>query len=75
PNGKIFDDKLISLLKTKSWKQILDLDQGLINDAGECGLRSILILLGIIKNLNYKPELLSYEGPFGVGYLVMNFKL
>jgi AmmeMemoRadiSam system protein B len=75
PQGKIFDDKLVSLLKKKLTKQILDLDAELIEGAGQCGLRSILILLGIIKDINYKPELLSYEGPFGVGYLVMNFKL
>ncbi|MGC9048822.1 MAG: AmmeMemoRadiSam system protein B [Patescibacteria group bacterium] len=75
PQGKIFDKKLIDLLKKKSVNQILKLDSNLIEEAGECGLRSILILLGIIKNFNYQPELLSYEGPFGVGYLVMNFKL
>ncbi len=75
PQGKIFDDKLVSLLKKKSIKQILGLDSGLIESAGQCGLRSILILLGIMKDINYQPELLSYEGPFGVGYLVMNFKL
>ena len=75
PQGKIFDDKLIALLKKKQTKQILALDPELIENAGQCGLRSILILLGIIKDINYKPELLSYEGPFGVGYLVMNFKI
>jgi len=75
PQGNIFDDKLVSLLKKKLTKQIIELDPELIENAGQCGLRSILILLGIIKNTNYKPEFLSYEGPFGVGYLVMNFKL
>lgn len=73
--GKVFDKTLITLLRKKAVKQILGLDADLIEEAGECGLRSILILLGIIKNLNYQPELLSYEGPFGVGYMVMNLKL
>lgn len=74
PQGKIFDKKLIDLLKKRTVKQILNLDPKLVEMAGECGLRSIIILLGILKNLKYQPELLSYEGPFGVGYLVMNFK-
>jgi AmmeMemoRadiSam system protein B len=74
PSGKIFDGKLVEFLLKKSINQILNLDPKLIEEAGECGFRSILILLGIIKNLNYTPELLSYEAPFGVGYLVMNFK-
>jgi hypothetical protein len=33
--------------------------------------------LGILEasGINYQPEILSYEDPFGVGYLVANFKL
>ncbi len=75
PSGKVFDHKLIELLKEKDVQGILNLDHQLIEEAGECGLRSFLILLGILEEVNYQPELLSYEGPFGVGYLVMNFKL
>lgn len=73
--GKIFDQKLIDLLKKKDIKGILNLDPKLIEEAGECGLRSILILLGIIQRMNYDFEVLSYEGPFGVGYLVGNFRI
>jgi len=75
PQGKVFDDKLIKLLKKKDIQSILELEPELIEQAGECGLRSIIILLGILEGTNYQPELLSYEGPFGVGYLVMNFNL
>jgi AmmeMemoRadiSam system protein B len=72
--GKEFDDLLIKLLKKKDTQAILKLDKKLIEEAGECGLRSFVILLGILDSLNYKTEILSYEGPFGVGYLVANFK-
>ena len=34
-----------------------------------------MILLGAIKNMNYDFEVLSYEAPFGVGYLVGEFRL
>jgi len=46
-------------------------------EAGECGLRSFCFLLGILEasGISWQPEILSYEGPFGVGYLVANFKL
>ncbi len=74
PRGKEFDEKLIDLLKKNDVKSILNLDPGLIEEAGECGLRSIIVLLGILDKIDYKPEILSYEGPFGVGYLVANFK-
>ena len=58
----------------KDIKGILNLDLDFVEAAGECGLRSILILLGALDGLNWKPEILSYEAPFGVGYLVTNIK-
>lgn len=75
PEGKKFDEELVELLEKKDLEGILNLEPDLVAKAGECGLRSFLILLGIIKNINCQPQLLSYEGPFGVGYLVMNFEL
>jgi hypothetical protein len=32
-----------------------------------------MILAGILDQLAINPELLSYEGPFGVGYAVASF--
>ncbi|MFA5188336.1 MAG: AmmeMemoRadiSam system protein B [Patescibacteria group bacterium] len=75
PKGAEFDAKLVNLLKRKDMRGILNLDHKLIEEAAECGLRSFLILLGIIEEYKYDVEVLSYEGPFGVGYLVANFKL
>ena len=75
PRGKEFDEKLIGLIKNKNVEGILNLDQDLIEQAGECGLRSIIILLGALNGLNYQPKILSYEGPFGVGYLVAEFQI
>jgi len=73
--GKEFDKKLAELVKKKDIKGILNIDPKLRQEAGECGLRSIAILLGMIESLNTKTEILSYEGPFGVGYMVCNFRL
>ena len=75
PKGKKFDKKLIECLTNGEVKKIINLDQKFIAEAGECGLKSIVILLGILEGLQYQPQLFSYEAPFGVGYLVMNFKL
>jgi AmmeMemoRadiSam system protein B len=74
PQGKIFDQTLIDLIKRKDVKTILNLDSNFIEEAGECGLRSIIILFGLLQKINYQPKILSYEGPFGVGYLVARFK-
>ncbi len=75
PKGKKFDNKLIELINNKKTQEILNLNENLINDAGECGLRSIIILLGALEELKYEPQILSYEGPFGVGYLVASFEI
>ena len=76
PRAKEFDKKLIQLLKKKNVDNVLNMDKELIKEASECGLRSILVLLGAVANMNYEFEVLSYEAPFGVGYLVgeMRFK-
>jgi len=76
PQGPKFDAELIESLKKKDIKKILGLDE-MFPEAAECGLRSFCFLLGILETakLNWQPEILSYEGPFGVGYLVVNFKL
>ena len=73
PKGKRFDELLIELLEKNKVDEILNLDSSLVEEAGECGLRSIIIMLGALSNLEYKFEKLSYEGPFGVGYLVGRF--
>jgi len=80
PDGPKFDAKLIESLKKKDIETIFKLDE-MYPDAGECGLRSFCFLLGILEAHSassgqaWEPEVLSYEGPFGVGYLVADFKL
>ena len=76
PQGPEFDKNLIDALKKKDIEKILKLDN-IYPEAGECGLRSFCFLLGILEasGIAYQPETLSYKGPFGVGYLVANFKI
>lgn len=74
PKGKKFDNKLIELLQTNNTAEIIKFKPEFTNEAAECGLRSIVILLGILDEIKKQNQLLSYECPFGVGYMVMNFK-
>ncbi len=76
PDGPEFDKALIKYLKNKNIEKFLKLDD-YFPEAGECGLRSFCFLLGILEGsgIDWKAEILSYEGPFGVGYLVADFKL
>jgi aromatic ring-opening dioxygenase LigB subunit len=74
--GPKFDRDLIENLKEKNIEKILQLDD-IYPQAGECGLRSFSFLLGILQAFGkpWEAKVLSYEGPFGVGYLVADFKL
>jgi len=76
PDGPKFDRALIEALEKKDIETILRLDD-LYPKASECGLRSFCFMLGILEEagINWQIEILSYEGPFGVGYLVADFKL
>ncbi len=75
PTGKKFDKALLGALEKNDIDVILNFDHDFLEEAGECGYNSILILLGTLNNLKTKPEILSYQGPFGVGYAVVNFKI
>lgn len=74
PSGPKFDRELIERLKKKDVQGILNLNPRLVDEAGECGLRSFCMLLGALEEskVNWNPKVLSYEAPFGVGYLVAN---
>lgn len=75
-DGVRFDKKISSLLRREDIKGILNIDSDLIKDAGECGYLSITTLLGVLSKIKgFKIKLLSYQKPFGVGYLVANVKL
>ncbi len=68
PYGVEFDEKIINILKAGDMEGIMTFDLSLGEKAGECGLRSLMIMAGCLDNKELKSEILSYEGPFGVGY-------
>ncbi len=71
--GSEFDKKIIQLLETRNTVGIAGMEDKFVEEATQCGYRSILILLGIMRDMDYSFKNYSYEGPFGVGYLVGNF--
>jgi MEMO1 family protein len=73
PQGPLFDRLVIDALRARAWEQIEALDSDLVEEAGECGLRPLAILLGAGRAANLNSQVLSYEGPFGVGYPVVSF--
>lgn len=68
--GQEFDRELVERFRQGDFAGIMDLDSELIETAGECGYRPINILLGALDRYLGQTKVYSYEGPYGVGYLV-----
>ncbi len=67
PLGKEFDEAILKGLSGDK-QSLLGLDEDLVEAAGQCGLGPIAMLAGISGEMEF--EVLSYEAPFGVGYMV-----
>jgi aromatic ring-opening dioxygenase LigB subunit len=74
PAGPKLDEAIVKAVREKDPQSLLELDPALLEEGAECGLRSILFLLGVFAGKGYSTEVLSYEGPFGVGYMVATFE-
>ena len=68
--GAVFDEIVRQCVREGDIKRLINLDSELIEEAGECGMRPLIMGLGALDGYEIKTEELSYEGPFGVGYLV-----
>ena len=66
--GRVFDGAVLEALKSGDAGPLIALSPETLDAAGECGLRSVLAMLGLCRALSGAPRVLSYEGPFGVGY-------
>lgn len=74
PRGKVFDETVVDLMRAGDFPALAALDKALVSGAGECGLRSVIGLGGFLgDDASRQPTVYSYEGPFGVGYLVAHF--
>lgn len=70
PDAHVFDEQVVDALRSNLPRRIVEIDYNLRKLAGECGYRSMLVAIGASSDLPVSCEVLSYEAPFGVGYLV-----
>ncbi|MGI6404465.1 MAG: AmmeMemoRadiSam system protein A [Oscillospiraceae bacterium] len=73
PEGPALDKALTTLLDRGEFEALFELDESLCERGAECGLRPLLMLAGALDKRQIHSKLLSYEGPFGVGYGVAAF--
>ncbi|NLK01068.1 MAG: AmmeMemoRadiSam system protein B [Clostridia bacterium] len=73
PEGILFDEKIRQTVEERDPMILLNMSDEFIHKAGQCGLRPLLMLLGAFEGRGLDSVLHSYEGPFGVGYMVAEF--
>ncbi len=69
PFGPQLDAEIRALVEAGDLDALADIDDEVIEGGGECGLRSFIALGGFSGHGKIPTRLLSYEGPWGVGYL------
>lgn len=67
PRGREFDEFVVEHLAANDLDGVINVDRRLADAAGECGLRSLITLSGVLPGASSR--VLAYEGPWGVGYL------
>jgi AmmeMemoRadiSam system protein A/AmmeMemoRadiSam system protein B len=70
PQAYLFDQEVVGAIRDAAPQRIVNIDQDLRKMAGECGYRSMLVAFGVTEKVPHACEVLNYEAPFGVGYLV-----
>lgn len=75
PEGPEFDRRTTEALAAADFLSLLNLEAEFCEAAAECGLRSLWVMAGALDRRAVKSALLSYEGPFGVGYGVAAFSV
>jgi AmmeMemoRadiSam system protein A len=70
PDAHFFDEEVVAALRSNTPDRIVKIDHSLRKLAGECGYRSMLVAIGASSDLPWSCEVLNYEAPFGVGYVV-----
>lgn len=72
--GPEFDRQITDFLRAGDFLSLLRVPEEFADAAAECGLRSFQIMAGALDRKAVSHRLLSYEGPFGVGYAVAVFE-
>jgi len=73
PEGPQFDKTIAKVLAEGDFLSLFEIPDDLRERAAECGYNSLMVLAGCFDRRDVSARLLSYEGPFGVGYAIASF--
>ncbi|MBI5231357.1 MAG: AmmeMemoRadiSam system protein A [Coriobacteriales bacterium] len=69
PKGSELDETIVSLVRDGRFGDLERIDPEVVEEGGECGLRSFVAMGGFAGEDPAPAHVLSYEGPWGVGYM------
>lgn len=73
--GVEFDERIKQIIESGRLVDILDIDDGWVTEAQACGAKVLAMLFGILDEVRTVPKVISYENPFGVGYMIADMKV
>jgi MEMO1 family protein len=74
-SGADFDGLVRDAFLNHRLRDLLDIRQDLCREASECGFAPLLVLGGAFDGQSVRGRVISYEAPFGIGYLVADVTL
>lgn len=75
PEAVQFERLVREALLTKNTKPLLSLSDTVCARAEQCADKTTALFLGILQEISVTPKELSYESPFGVGLLTVQYTL
>ncbi len=73
--GPAYDKRIMDVMGSAAFGELLDFPEDFCEKAGECGHRSFTIMAGALDEREVTANRLSYEGPFGVGYGICMYEV
>jgi AmmeMemoRadiSam system protein B len=73
--GPEFDTQITDAMCSADFMRMMQFDVNWTESAAECGLRPIIEMAGALDGKAVDTDFLSYEGPFGVGYAVCEYRV
>lgn len=75
PRGVAYDEKVSAAVRDGRLAEMVDIDDEWSAEAEACGAKVLAMLAGVMDGVQHESSVLSYEKPFGVGYLVASLKV
>lgn len=75
PEGPVLDRAICDAFAANDLEALFAISPELSKRGADCGLDSFRMMAGALDSTRHSGELLSYEGPFGVGYGVAAFEV